>query len=153
MTWTVASTTTRFSSRYEAFSYWRSGCQNDLHTYEKLGCKGVCRLGFGVGIWVEGVCAVRWRNSKGTIEVLGSWRGVLWRHDMETLPALLTLREGNPRVTGGFLSQRASNKGFFFFIASLDKVLNKQLYSLLSRTSCWSKSSIANDLGPHVAHV
>ena len=29
-------------------------------------------------------------------------------HDMETLPALLALCEGNPPMTGGFPSQRAS---------------------------------------------
>ena len=34
-----------------------------------------------------------------------------WWHDMETLPALLALCEGNQLVTGGFHSQRASNTG------------------------------------------
>ena len=33
----------------------------------------------------------------------------MWRHDMETLSALLTLCEGNPSVIDGFPSQRASN--------------------------------------------
>ena len=32
-----------------------------------------------------------------------------WRHDKETLSALQALCEGNPPVTGGFPSQRASN--------------------------------------------
>ena len=38
-----------------------------------------------------------------------NWDRSWWSHDMETLPALLTLYEGNPSVTGGFPSQRASN--------------------------------------------
>ena len=32
-----------------------------------------------------------------------------WRHDMETIFALLALCEGNPSVTDGFPSQRTSN--------------------------------------------
>ena len=51
----------------------------------------------------------------------------LWRHHMETLSALLALCEGNPPVTGGFPSQKASNTGFgVFFNAILDKPLGKQ---------------------------
>ena len=45
-----------------------------------------------------------------------------WRHAMETLSVLLALCEGNPPVTGGFLSQRASNRDFdAFFDVSLNK--------------------------------
>ena len=38
-----------------------------------------------------------------------------WRHDMETLSLWLALCEGNPPVTGGFTSQRASNAAFDVF--------------------------------------
>ena len=31
--------------------------------------------------------------------------GICWHHDMETLSVSLTIREGNPTVAGGFLSQ------------------------------------------------
>ena len=48
-------------------------------------------------------------------------------HDMEMLSALLALCEGNPPVTGGFPSQRASNvKLHVLFPVSLTKLLNKQ---------------------------
>ena len=51
----------------------------------------------------------------------------LWRHQMETVSALLAICEGNPPVTGGFLSQRASNTGFDdSFDVSLNKRLSKQ---------------------------
>ena len=46
---------------------------------------------------------------------------------MERVSALLALYEGNPPVTGGFPSQRASNASFgVFFDVSLNKMLNKQ---------------------------
>ena len=38
-----------------------------------------------------------------------------WLHQMETLSALLDLHEGNPRVTGGFPSQRPVTWGFDVF--------------------------------------
>ena len=40
------------------------------------------------------------------------WKSLSWCHDMETLNALLALCEGNPSVTDGFPSQRASNEEF-----------------------------------------
>ena len=46
-----------------------------------------------------------------------------WRNDMEMLFALLALCEGNPPVTSGFPSQRASN---VVLGVSLNKLLNKQ---------------------------
>ena len=50
-----------------------------------------------------------------------------WRHQMETVSALLALCEGNPPVIGGFPSQRDSNAGFdVFFNVCLNKRLNKQ---------------------------
>ena len=52
-----------------------------------------------------------------------TWR----RHDMDTLSALLALCEGNPPVTGGFLSQRASNAEIWCFF-------------YISRISCWTNS-------------
>ena len=56
---------------------------------------------------------------------------LIWCHHMETLSALPALCEGNPLVTGGFPSQRASSTGFVvFFDVSLNKLLSKQLH-------CW----------------
>ena len=37
------------------------------------------------------------------------------RHDLENIYALLALCEGNPQVTGGILSQRASNAELWYF--------------------------------------
>ena len=52
-----------------------------------------------------------------------------WRHDMGTLCALLDLCEGNPPVTVGFLSQRASHAMFWCFLL---------LWTLTSIwASCW----------------
>ena len=43
-----------------------------------------------------------------------------WWHGMGSLSALLALCEGNPPVTGGFTSQRASKQGFaVFFVISI----------------------------------
>ena len=51
----------------------------------------------------------------------------LWRHDMETFSALLTLYERNPPVIDGFPSQRASNASFeVFFSVILNKSLDTQ---------------------------
>ena len=50
-----------------------------------------------------------------------------WRHQMESFSALLALCEGNPSVTGGFLSQRPVMQSFdVFFDLRMNKRLNKQ---------------------------
>ena len=50
-----------------------------------------------------------------------------WRHQIETLSALVALCEGNPPVTGGFPSQRPVTRGFdVFFGLCLNKRLTKQ---------------------------
>ena len=50
-----------------------------------------------------------------------------WRHQMESVFVLLAVCERNPPVTGGFLSQRASNTGFgVSFGVSLNKQSNKE---------------------------
>ena len=57
------------------------------------------------------------------------WIGVnsWWRHQMETFSELLALCEGNPSVTGGFLSQRPVTRSFeIFFDLCLNKQLSKQ---------------------------
>ena len=60
-------------------------------------------------------------------EILRPW----WCHDMEMFSTLLTLCEGNPPVTGGFPSQRASNV---------------DMLSLLSKcTSCCINNLVASD--------
>ena len=55
-----------------------------------------------------------------------SWS--LWRHQMKTFPALLSLHAGNPPVTGGFPSQRVSNADLWcFFVVSLKKTVEQTL--------------------------
>ena len=51
-----------------------------------------------------------------------------WCHDTETLSTLLALCEGNPPVTGRYLSQRPVMQTFdVFFVVCLNKSLDKQL--------------------------
>ena len=57
---------------------------------------------------------------------LHSFICVLWRHQMETFSALLSLCVGSPLVTGGFPSQRDSNADLWYFCAvSLNILLKK----------------------------
>ena len=57
---------------------------------------------------------------------LYSWR----RHQMETFSALLALCEGNPLVTGEFLSQRPVTRSFdVYFELRLNKILSKQSWA------------------------
>ena len=50
-----------------------------------------------------------------------------WRHQMETLPTLLSLYEGNPPVTGGFPSQRPATRSIDVFDdVGLHKLFSKQ---------------------------
>ena len=50
-----------------------------------------------------------------------------WRHDVETISALLAICEVNPPVADGFPSQRVSKTGFgVFFGVRLNKRLSKQ---------------------------
>ena len=44
-----------------------------------------------------------------------------WCYQMKTVSALLTLREGNPSVTGGFPSQRPVTELWYFFGVALNK--------------------------------
>ena len=65
--------------------------------------------------WHDKCLPIAWVNE--------SW----WRHQMETVFALLALCEGNPQEIGGFPSQKASNVGFdVFFEVHLNKRINKQ---------------------------
>ena len=63
---------------------------------------------------------------------------VWWCHDMETLSVLLALYKGNPPITGGFPSQRASDRDLWC--------------SLLCWIS-WINSRVASNLGWHDPHV
>ena len=57
----------------------------------------------------------------------GFMRWSWWCRQMEMVSALQTLCEGNPPVTGGFPSERASNAGFdVYYDLSQIKRLNKQ---------------------------
>ena len=80
-------------------------------------------------VWARGgvetaditVVMVGWKQMGG--KASQSW----WRHEMEIFSAILALCEGNPPVTGGFPSERASNAGFGVFCdVSLHKRLHKQ---------------------------
>ena len=57
-----------------------------------------------------------------------------WRHQMETFSALLSLCEGNPTVTGGFLSQRPVTQSFLL----MNKRLSKQSRRRWFETPPWS---------------
>ena len=80
----------------------------------------------------------KWRRSWG----LYSW----WRHQMESFSVLLTLCEGNPLVTGGFLSQRVVTRSFdVFFDLLLNKRLSKQSrrqWFETSSRSLWRHSNV-----------
>ena len=56
----------------------------------------------------------------GTSVLVRTW----WRHQMETISALLALCEGNPMVTDGFPSKRPLERNFDVFF---DLRLNKRL--------------------------
>ena len=59
--------------------------------------------------------------------LLLTWMNSWWRHQMETLFALLAHCEGNPLVTSGFPSQRPVTRSFdVFFNLHLDKQLSEQ---------------------------
>ena len=61
-----------------------------------------------------------------------------WRHQKETVSALLALCEGNPPLTGRFLLQRASNVELWCFLCCW--------------ANGWVNSSKAGDLRRHGAH-
>ena len=59
------------------------------------------------------------------------------------LSSLLALCEGNPPVTGGFPSHRASNADvLFFFVASLNKLVNNQLSGVLRQQHVMSLQQV-----------
>ena len=57
-----------------------------------------------------------------------------WRHQMETISALLAICTGNSPVTGEFLAQRAVTRSFDVFF---NLCLNKQLSKQLSKSWGW----------------
>ena len=63
-----------------------------------------------------------------------------WRHHMATLSLLLTLCEGNPPVTGGFPSERASSTKLWFFY-------------MYAWTNGWTNSGINCDFKCYDGHV
>ena len=85
----------------------------------------------GISEWIflnENVCIL--------IQIsLSSW----WRHQMETFSASLVLREGNPKVTGVFPSQRPVTQGFGVFF---DVRLNNG----------WANNWDVDDLRHHHTH-
>ena len=58
-----------------------------------------------------------------------------WRHEMETLSALLTLCEGIPPVTGRLASQRPMTLFGVFFDVRFNNLLNKQSCSRYFETT------------------
>ena len=62
-----------------------------------------------------------------------------WRHQMETISALLVLCAGNSSVTGEFPSQRPVKRSFdVFFHLRLNKRLSKQSWG------CWFETAIVS---------
>ena len=78
------------------------------------------------------------RTSAGTVmnnSTILTW----WRHQMETLSALLAFCAGNSPVTGEFPSQRPVTCGFdVFFDLRLNKQLSKQSWSWWFETPSYS---------------
>ena len=69
-----------------------------------------------------------------------------WHHQMEAFSALLALCEGNPPITGGFLSQRPVTRNFdVFFNLLLNKRLSKQFIRWLFQTPSRSSWCHCND--------
>ena len=75
---------------------------------------------------------------------------VWWRHHMETLFPLLALCEGNPPITGGFPSKRATNMGLdVIFEVSQSKQFNKHLSCRCYETpwcSLWRHDNVSENL-------
>ena len=85
----------------------------------------------GPWVWRDCLLHPEWPHDqylKGVIAAVMSGH-TWWHHDMGTFSMLLAICEGNPPVTGGFPSQRASNKSVMFYLM-LPKLLDKQ-------SSCW----------------
>ena len=85
-----------------------------------------------------------WQAGPVTTQTTTSW----WRHQLETFSALLALCEGNPPVTGGFLSQRPVTQHSFdiFFDVRLNKRSNKQSRCWWFETPWRSLCSHCNDM-------
>ena len=67
------------------------------------------------------------RCSQSQVWIMGMDYVPLWRHQMETFSALLTLCAGNLPVAGEFSSQRSVTRSFdVFFDLHLNKRLSKQ---------------------------
>ena len=75
------------------------------------------------------------------------WIWTWWRHQMETLSALLALCAGNSPVTGEFPSQRPVTRSFdVFFDLRLNKRLSKQSWGWLFETPSRPLWCHCNDL-------
>ena len=77
-------------------------------------------------LWVLGLIFISTFVVAVLIMCVFSW----WRHQMETVSALLVLCEGNPLVTGGFPSQRPVTERFNIFV---DLYLKKRLIKQSAR--------------------
>ena len=73
-------------------------------------------------------------------------------HQMDTSSALLSLCEGNPPVTGGFLSQRPVTQSFgVFFDLCMNKILSKRKirqWCETSSRSLWRHCNVAITFSP-----
>ena len=93
--------------------------------------KSICHKvnAFIIIIYVDCVLPKR-RTNKGI-----PW----WRHQMETLSALLAICAGNSPVPGEFPAQRPVTRSFYvFFYLSLNKRLSKQPRGWWFETPSWS---------------
>ena len=79
-----------------------------------------------------------------------------WRHQMETISALLALCAGNSPVTGGFPAQRPVTRSFHVFCdLHLNKRLSKQSwgwwFETLSRPLWRHRNDIVKEVTEHTA--
>ena len=96
--------------------------------------------------WVSGNPTYQCSNQPIT---KGSW----WRHQMETLSALLAICAGNSPVTGEFPTRRPVTRSFVvFFDLRLNKRLNKQSWGWWSETPLcplWRHCNECQQIGNH----
>ena len=92
--------------------------------------------------------ARQWANNGPKTVGQVAWRSLLklpWIHqdDMKALFTLLVICEEDPRVIGGFASQRASNTDLWRLFVIPERPLNKQTICRWFETPVW-RHSIAN---------
>ena len=87
-----------------------------------------------------------WSTHQNIITSIVAFRYTWWRHQMETISALLALCARNSPVTGEFPSQRPGTRSFdVFFDLRLNKRLDKQSWGWWFETQSRSLWRYCND--------